>query len=66
MRQDHGRNGGDMKIIKMVRPPCDCTDRLWKFYNEHKPQMQVGSVVECDCGKEWKLREDQRDGLYWS
>jgi hypothetical protein len=54
-----------VKIIKMVGPLCNCTKKLWEFYNETEPQMRVGSIVECDCGKDWVLHEDQFDGLYW-
>lgn len=53
-----------MKIIELVTGPCNCTDKLWDFYERHNDncghgqEMIVGTKVECDCGTKWELYQD--------
>lgn len=25
----------------------------------------VGTIAECDCGRQYRMADDQRDGRYW-
>lgn len=51
-----------MKIIRLVSPPCDCLRKLRSYIGGN---VCVGSIIECDCGIQYELDEDQRDGKYW-
>lgn len=53
-----------MKLIKEVLPPCDCGEKVERFRNGRP--WELGTIVECDCGKQLRLSEHQRDGRYWS
>lgn len=33
-----------------------------KFNRTARP----GSIAECSCKRQWELKDDQRDGLYWA
>ena len=58
-----------MKVLHHVQPTCDCVTKLWDFYNQLRgdSKLETGSVVECDCGKVYKLDYDQReDRGFWS
>lgn len=53
-----------MKTLVAAKPPCNCYAKL----DAHalKENLYLGSIVECDCGRRYKLSEDQRDGRYWA
>lgn len=54
-----------MKLIEMPQPRCDCHTKAMEFFKAHGEVWPLGTVIECDCGKQFVLRDDQRDGLYW-
>lgn len=31
-----------------------------------RPDLYLGSIVECSCGKQFIKTENQRDGMYWA
>lgn len=52
-----------MPIIKLVPKYCYCPDK------PNANDYGLGTVWECDnldCQAHWELREDQRDGRYWT
>lgn len=53
-----------MKLIKRAEPRCLCMDKLYDF-NEQQGGLEVGSIVECDCGKRYVRSDSQRDGKFW-
>lgn len=57
-----------MKIIKLVEPPCPCHSKLFAYTKQVRAEgtrISLGTVVECDCGRMYKLGDHQRDGEYW-
>lgn len=56
-----------MKIVHRVSPRCDCQAKLKQLELEeaHGDGMEIGSIVECDCGKLYRLAEHQFDGRFW-
>lgn len=57
-----------MRIIKHVAPACRCMDKLWAMHAERSgtpDSLEVGTIIECDCGTMYKLVEHQCDGLFW-
>jgi hypothetical protein len=57
-----------MKVLHHVKPSCDCTEKLWRFYNEQRgsDRLEPGSVMECDCGQAWRLDHDySEDKGFW-
>lgn len=58
-----------MKFEKFVEQPCDCRRRIQLFTaresKDGRGPAYVGSIIVCDCGRRWELREHQFDGQYW-
>ena len=54
-----------MKIVHHVPIPCDCHAKLRAFERAPESSFFMGTIVECDCGKQYKLVDDQRDGIGW-
>jgi hypothetical protein len=54
-----------MKTVTHVAAPCGCLAKLQAHAEAQTTPFHVGSMVECDCGKLYKLMDDQRDGLIW-
>lgn len=56
-----------MKLINNPPLPCRCRERIAAFLGERGTTgLRIGSIIECDCGKQYKLTDDQRDGPYWA
>lgn len=56
-----------MKIVHRVARSCDCRTKL-KYLEQEESYgdgLEVGSIVECECGKLYKLIDDRRDGAIW-
>lgn len=53
-----------MKIIT-AKPlvPHYCRTEIAK--DPRSKELGVGSLVECDCGKKYELKSDQREGRFW-
>ncbi len=54
-----------MKTIQHIAAPCGCQAKLRAFAEAQETPFHLGSIVECDCGKLYKLVDDQRDGPCW-
>lgn len=54
-----------MKIVSHVDRPHDCHAKLRAFAEAQEIPIWFGSIAECDCGKQYKLVDSQRDGPYW-
>jgi hypothetical protein len=57
-----------MKVVHHVNPPCDCHPKIEQFALERADAghpLGLGSIVECDCGQEYRLTDSQRDGAHW-
>lgn len=52
------------KMIKEVLRPHPCREEIAKDLGAF--DLRPGSIAECSCGKQFVLRDDQRDGLYWA
>lgn len=37
-----------------------------KQLDEENPELYIGSIAECSCGRQFKKLDSQRDGIYWS
>ena len=50
-------------MAKIIYSPNlhDCRDELKDLGSQ-----RVGTVAQCSCGTRWVVREDQRDGYYWT
>lgn len=55
-----------MKLVKDVPPRCDCMTRLHDFESNLGRLLEIGSIVECDCGQSYIKQDSQRDGIYWA
>ena len=57
-----------MRLIKEVHKPCNCLEKIEKLQDQRTRnaalELWVGSIIECDCGKWWRL-EDGREGVFW-
>lgn len=61
-----------MKFVKVVAKPHDCQGKIQSFLwdceedaDESYMAPWVGSVIECDCGKTYRLEDSQREGVDW-
>lgn len=43
----------------------DCRTELTVLGVPGGERLPVGTVAECDCGLQWKVSSDQRDGPLW-
>lgn len=43
-----------MKVIHAAPLKCPCLEKLGDFASEHR-NLGHGSIVECDCGTQYKL-----------
>lgn len=53
-----------MIIIKKVDRPHGCLAAL--SVNPEVQELWLGSIVECDCGQQYILRDDPMEGQYWA
>jgi hypothetical protein len=57
-----------MDLIQNGARPCDCYAKFRQFeenLNAEGTYLHIGARVRCDCGAEWDLCDDQRDGRHW-
>lgn len=57
-----------MKLRKEVHRPCNCQEKIDEMIDQRArnaaPELWLGSIIECDCGKWWRLA-DGRHGIGW-
>lgn len=57
-----------MRIVLHSQPPCPCAQIRDEFLRAQEARgvlFAVGSILECDCGRQYRLEEHQRDGVAW-
>lgn len=53
------------EIVKLVPKPHPCEAEIQTTIGDPET-LGLGTVVECSCGQQFKLEENQREGRYWS
>lgn len=57
-----------MRVIHREPPRCLCDEKRRAFLREATEEgndFAPGSILECDCGRQYRLVDDQRDGKVW-
>lgn len=56
-------------MVKLIRVGCNCIPRLWEFCanTEGAYNWGPGTMLECDCGKQYVMSNDKPGGhVSWS
>lgn len=54
-----------MKVIKLVTAPHPCMDLLANWWAEQPEPPYMGTVVECDCGNQFRLGQQTWIQVSW-
>lgn len=57
-----------MELITNGQKPCDCSAKLKELeanLNADGTFLYIGARAQCDCGVQYQLGDDQRDGRHW-
>lgn len=58
-----------VKLVKAVLEGCPCRSRILELEAARRrddlPPLWIGSVVECECGRVYRLVDDFTYGSWW-
>lgn len=55
-----------MRTLHHAHKPCDCQSNLRQYAATQDPPFWLGSIVQCMCGRTYRLAEHQFEGPYWA